>query len=101
MFATAACDYVAGFISKSDPQIVSSADRAVLVSPKTYRSTVLAGVATAFAVYFVFVLVELLNNTIGGEEDFVSRYDIPVLGTVPDFDEARKKKSYKKGGYTL
>ena len=101
MFAAASCDYVAGFISKSDPQIVSSADRATLVSPRTYRSTVLAGLAAAFITYLVFVLVELFNNTVRGEEDFVARHDIPVLGTVPDFDEARKKKSYRKGGYTL
>ena len=101
MFASASCDYVAEFISKSDPRIVSSADRAALVSPRTFRTTFLAGFGAALVLYIVFVLIELLNNTIKGEEDFTSRYDIPLLGTVPDFEEARKRKSYKKGGYTL
>ena len=101
MFASASCDYVAEFINKSDPRIVSSADRATLVAPRTFRTTVLAGVAAAFIVYLIYVFVELLNNTVKGADDFASRYDIPILGTVPDFDEARKRKSYKKGGYTL
>lgn len=101
MFASASCDYIAEFISKSDPRIVASADRASLVSPRTFRTTVLSGFAAAFVLYIVFMLIELLNNTIKGADDFASRYDIPVLGTVPDFDEARKRKSYKKGGYTL
>lgn len=99
LFASASCDYVAGFISKADPKIVSSADKASLVSPRTFRNTVVAGIAAAFIVYAVFVLIEILNNTIKGEEDFVSRYDIPLLGSVPDFEEARKAVSYKKGDY--
>ena len=102
MFASAACDYVAEFISKSDPRVVSSADRALLVSPKTARTTVIFGLVATFLTYTIFVVVELLNNTVKGEEDFVARYEIPLLGTVPDFEEARKAVSYKyytKGGY--
>ena len=99
LFASASCDYVAGFISKADPKIVSSADKASLVSPRTFRNTFLAGIAAAFIVYCVFVLLEILNNTVKGEEDFTSRYNIPLLGSVPDFEEARKARSRKKGEY--
>ncbi len=99
LFASASCDYIADFISRTDPKIVSSADRAGLVSPKTFRTTLLFGLIAAFVLYIVFVLIELFNNTVKGEEDFVSRYKIPLLGTIPDFDEARRTLSYKKGGY--
>lgn len=97
LFASASCDYVAEFISKANPKIVSSADKASLVSPRTFRNTVLSGIIAAFVVYAVFVLLEILNNTVKGEEDFTSRYNIPLLGSVPDFEEARKAKSRKKG----
>lgn len=99
LFASASCDYVAGFISKADPKIVASADKASLVSPRTFRTTLIAGVAAAFILYSIFVLLVILNNNVNGEEDFTSRYDIPLLGTVPDFEEARKVRSRKKGGY--
>ena len=99
LFATASCDYIKDFIPNSKPKVVSKADKASLVAPRTLRTTVLVGVAAAFVLYCGFVLVELLNNTIKDEEDFSSRYSIPVLGTIPDFEEARKVSSYKKGGY--
>lgn len=99
LFASASCDYVAEFISRTDPKIVSSADRASQVYPRTLRTTVLAGAFAAFVLYVVFVLIELLNNTVKNEEDFAARYAIPLLGTIPDFDEARRASASKKGGY--
>ena len=99
LFASAACDYVAGFINKADPKIVSSADKASLVSPRTSRSTIVAGLAAAFIVYAVFVLIEILNNTVNGEEDFTLMHNIPILGSVPDFEEARKSTGRRKGEY--
>ena len=99
MFASISCDYVAEFIPKANPKVVSSADKARLVSPRTLRNTALAGLGVAFLLYCVFVLIEILNDTVRGEDDFTSRYNIPLLGSVPDFEEARKAKSGGKGRY--
>lgn len=99
LFASVACDYIAEFIPKANPKVVSSADRATLVSPRTLRNTVLAGIIAAFVLFSVFVLFEILNDTVRGEDDFTSRYNIPLLGSVPDFEEARKAKSAGKGRY--
>lgn len=99
LFVSAACDYVAEFISKSDPKIVASADRAVLLAPRTFRTTVLAGFIAVLLVYVVFVAFEIFNNTLKGETDFTSRYSIPLLGSVPDFEEARRSAAYTKGRY--
>ena len=99
LFASVACDYVADFIPKANPRVVSSADKASLVSPRTLRNTVLAGFGSAFILFCIFVLIEILNDTIRGEDDFTSRYNIPLLGSVPDFEEARKAKSGGKGRY--
>lgn len=99
LFASVSCDYIAEFIPKANPKIVSSADRATLVSPRTARTTVLAGLAVVFLLFCAFVIVELVNDTVKGEDDFTSRYNIPLLGSVPDFDEARKANSGGKGRY--
>lgn len=99
MFASVACDYIAEFIPKANPKIVSKAQVAKLVAPRTVRMTALFGIGAAFVLYAIFVLIEILNDTVGGEEEFTSRYDIPLLGSVPDFDEARKGRSGGKGRY--
>ena len=98
-FAEESSYYVKDFISKSSPKVVSKAYRATLVSPRTFRTTVLVSFGSTFVLFVVLIFVELLNNTIKGEEDFTSRFAIPVLGTIPDFEEARKVSSYRKGGY--
>lgn len=99
LFASAACDYIAEFIPKSNPKIVASADTPQLVAPRTMRMTALVSLGATFAAFVAFVLIELLNNKLRGEEDFTARYNIPLLGSVPDFEEARKAQDNRKGRY--
>ena len=99
LFASVSCDYVAEFIPKANPKVVSSADRATLVAPRTLRNTALAGIVAAFLLFCVFVLIEILNDTVRGEDDFTARYNIPLLGSVPDFEEARRANAGGKGRY--
>ena len=98
-FAEESCYYVKDFISKSSPKVVSKAHKSSLFYPRTFKTTVLTSFSAALILFVALVIVELLNNTVKGEEDFTSRYNIPILGTIPDFDEARKVSAYKKGGY--
>ena len=98
-FAEESSYYVKDFINKSSPKVVSKAHKATLVSPRTFRTTVLVSFGSTIVLVIALMFVEFLNNTVKGEEDFTSRYTIPVLGTIPDFEEARKVSSYKKGGY--
>ncbi len=98
-FAEESSYYVKDFISKSSPKVVSKAHKATLVSPHTARTTLLVSFGATAVLFIVLLLIELFNNTVKGEEDFTSRYNIPVLGTIPDFEEARKVSSYRKGGY--
>lgn len=92
-------DNISGLIGNSDPNVMSYALTTTLVSPHTFRNTLLWGIVAAFVLYCAFVLIELLNNTVNGEEDFMARYNIPLLGSVPDFDEARRVYSEGKGRY--
>ncbi len=70
--------------------------------PQTFRWTVIFGAIGAVIAYAVLFIIESTNRAIKGEEDFTSRFDVPLLGAVPDFENAdaaayRKKKG--RGGY--
>ena len=55
----------------------------------------------AVAAYGILFIIALLDTVIHDEEDFKSKFDIPVIGSVPDFTTANSKsyKSYGYGGY--
>ena len=48
-------------------------------------------------------VIESLNRAIRGEEDFTNNFDVPLLGSVPDFENAELGSAYRKkrgrGGY--
>lgn len=46
----------------------------------------------------VILVLRMLDNTVGGEEELKKRLTIPILGEIPDFDTARKG-SYRGYGY--
>ncbi len=81
------------------------ADNAQKVSPQTITSTLYATVIGAGLAYLIILLIYSLNTVIKGEEDFKERFDVPVLGNIPDFAKAKSGKYYKnykyygKGGY--
>ncbi len=94
-FVNTACNYIAGVIPNSNATVAAPAVGAKLTYPRTFATTALVGLAAAAAVYIVFIFAETTNRVIRSEEDFVSQYDVPVLGSIPDFDTA------DTSGYTL
>lgn len=62
------------------------------VSPRTIFSTFIALVAGAFLVIIPLLFFAFNDSIIKGEEGLKSKYDISVLGIVPDFNSS-------KGGY--
>lgn len=69
--------------------------------PNTVSSTILAMVIGALLAFVVVYIISLFNTTIQSEEEFKDRYNIPVLGDIPDFATAKSgkyAKSYYKGG---
>lgn len=99
-FAEMACDYIVEYIPYSNVKIAATADSAVLVYPRTTVTTMASGVIGVVIVYAVLFIFEFMDQAIKGEEEFISKYDIPLLGTVPDFESAvQNRKSRIKGGY--
>ncbi len=96
-------EYVEDTIPNTKAQAIETAFTYSLIYPQTARSTVIFGVIGAIASYIALFAIESMNRSIKGEEDFASRYDVPLLGAVPDFENAesggyRKKKG--RGGYS-
>lgn len=101
--AKISCDYIPEIIPNSIAIDVETAVSASMTYPRTARTTAVAGVVGAVLAYAILFIIESTNRAIKGEEDFTSRFDVPLLGAVPDFENAesggyRKKKG--RGGYT-
>lgn len=99
-FAELACDYIVEFIPYSNVKIAANAYAAGLVLPKTTNTTITFGLIGAVLLYVIFLIYESMDQAIKGEEEFTSKYDIPLLGVVPDFESAMQdSKTRTKGGY--
>ena len=62
-----------------------------IASPSYTKMTVLGALLGMLLSGFVIVLRGLMDTTIKRQSDF-ERWNLPVLGTVPDFAEAKKNK---------
>lgn len=68
---------------------------AVQTAPKTVFMTLLAFVAGAIISAVIIYLVSYFDNTIKGEDDIIKTFNVPVLGTIPDFSNATGSYEYK------
>lgn len=76
---------------------ISNAREGVKVGPSLMRNTLLGAIVGAVLVVLVILLKDMLDIRIKTEEDIVERYDLPLLGTIPDFSaNGSKKKSRRK-----
>ncbi len=99
-FAEASCDYVTKFIPYAKANVASTALSFSLVYPKTTTVTAIAGLLGIVFAFIAVFIADSLNQSIRGEDDFVSRYKIPLLGSVPDFENDEVSgKYYKKNKY--
>lgn len=62
--------------------------------PLTARTTVVAGFVGVIVMYAAVWCLDLLDRAIKGEEDFTTRFNIPLLGTVPDFESVTTSGDY-------
>ncbi len=84
---------IEGCRAEADPQC----DTAVKTAPHTFSTTVIATVCGAILCFAVVFLISLFNLSIKSDEDFSTRYNIPVIGNIPDFSVSHNNKSTSKG----
>lgn len=96
IFAEASCEYVTKYIPYAKANVVSTALNHSLVFPKNTTITAIAALLGLVFAYILVFIADSLNQSIRGEDDFVSRYKIPLLGSVPDFENSELSGKYYK-----
>lgn len=80
-------------------EVISQAEPPAKPSgPNAVRNSVIGGLLGLIVASGCVLLVEMLDITVKGEEDLTSRYNIAVLGEIPDFFSVSRGgyKSYEK-----
>lgn len=95
-FVEIACEYIPEYVPYSRAMVASTAIKSAKTYPRTAMSTGVAGLAGAVAAFVVLFIIESTNRSIKGEEDFAANFDVPLLGSVPDFENV-ESSSYRKG----
>ena len=101
MYLNLTPDYISEYIPGAKTRVTESDGYAPKTYPQTLSSTLLAAIIGALLAFVIVYIISLFNTTIQSEEEFKERYNIPVLGDIPDFATAksgRYAKSYYKGG---
>ena len=102
-FCTISCENISNHIPGAKANVVSKAHQAVKTYPRTAMVTMISAVAGAILTYIVLFIIESTNKAIKGEENFTATFDVPLLGSVPDFENVENngyRKAKGKGGYS-
>ena len=101
MFIELTPECISEVLPNSRTSIITLSTGAVKTYPRTLTSTIIAMIIGALIAFVIVYIISLFNTTIKSEEDFKERYNIPVLGDIPDFEAAKSgkfAKSYYSGG---
>lgn len=90
----AAKDVLTDVVKVGSVEKLDSAQYAVQVSPNIRNNTLLGLMIGLVLSCLIVLIMSLLDQTIKSEDDFSEEYDVPVLGSVPDFHETHKKGYY-------
>lgn len=105
VIANAFTELCPGYINQRIPSIKISigdiSDSASMVYPNTITSSILFSFLGAAVTCVLIVLFAAVDQTIKSEDDFISSFDIPVLGTVPDFENSPTYAYRSKTGNSL
>ena len=102
-FVEISCEYIPEFVPHAVAKVASTAIKASKTYPKTTTTTAVAGVVGAALAYVTLFIIESTNRAIKGEEDFTNNFEVPLLGAVPDFENAEGtgyRKRRGRGGYS-
>lgn len=84
--AERAPEYIKSFIPSAEVTPADFADSAVVVSPRVMLMTATAGFMGAVIPLVILVIVAISDTTVKGEDDLTDKYNVAILGNVPDFD---------------
>jgi len=101
--AEVAPDHVTRVVDGSSMRII---DSPVLptekFAPNNVRNAIIGAIVGLLLILITIIVMELINDKVLSGEDLEARYQIPVIGGIPDMlqaEKSRDKYGYKKGGY--
>ncbi len=89
-------NYISEAIDGAKGKVASTAEGSAKTYPRTFFSTSLMAVLGFAIAYVIALIVDMLDHAIKSEDDFRSRFDLPILGTIPDFDIAGTSQKAKE-----
>lgn len=95
-FLEVAPTFISNTIPNADVKILATSKGAVRTEPRTTFNIGVGGIIGVVLCAVVIILISLIKNTIDSEKDYKNNYDIPLLGTVPEFES--KQTGGKKNG---
>ena len=90
-FLEIAPTFIRNNILSVDVKILATADISVKVGPRTLLYTLAALLVGVLGATIVFIILSLFKNTIENEIDFKNHFSVPLLGTVPEFENKQMK----------
>ncbi len=102
-FANVCKDFIPRKVGESiKVYIPTTANSFTKVYPTTVNYSLIAALIGAVATYAICFVFDFFDQAIRGEAEFAERYEIPLLGSIPDFEssmESKKSKGYYGKGY--
>lgn len=88
-------------IVRNTSVFINEAENAKVVNVNVITMTVLAAILAAVVVYLIIFLIYYSDAIIRDDDAFKDRFDIPIIGVIPDFSKARVKENryYKRSNY--
>lgn len=93
-------EYIVEFVPYSNVAVAATADSAALVFPRTTTTSAIAALVGVVLAFAVALLIDSFDQAILGEADFTSHYEIPLVGSIPDFESmgiVSSSNYYQKG----
>ena len=90
-------DYINSYVPGSAATTTPSTS-ATAKTPNKIIYSFFAAIVGAFLSYIIIILVYSTNTVIKSKSDFLERFDIPVIGTIPDFEKSKSDKAYTSYG---
>jgi capsular polysaccharide biosynthesis protein len=85
-YLSLAPDYISQYLPDSRSNIATGADKATQVYPQSAFYAIIGALLGALLTFAIAFVIDMMDNTIKGEEYFKNNFDIPLLGAIPDFE---------------
>ncbi len=80
-------------LGRTSAVVLNIEKSAVQVAPNTIMTSLLALIAGFALSVVAAIAIDLLDKTVKGEDDFLKNHDVPLLGSVPDFETKSKRRT--------